>query len=251
MNLLEVERLRVAYGHVVAVDDVSLHVGEGETVAIIGGNGAGKSSIVRAVMGMLRPAGGTIRGPGGAPLDRMPPHRICHTGIALVPSERQVFGEMSVRENLEMGAYARRDLEIDDDMEAVLGRFPALRPRLGHLAGNLSGGQQQQLAIGRALMARPRLLLMDEPSLGLSPSLVGELFALIGSLQISGLATLLVEQNARRALAVSARAYVLRAGSLVAQGRSSDLLVDPLVARAYLGLRADARKHADRRDARV
>jgi len=240
VNLLEVESLRVAYGQVVAVDDVSLHVGEGETVAMIGGNGAGKSSIVRAVMGMLRPAAGRLRGPQGAPLDRMPPHRICRSGIGLVPSERQVFREMSVRENLEMGAYVRRDHEIDADLEVVLDRFPALRPRLGHLAGNLSGGQQQQLAIGRALMARPRLLLMDEPSLGLSPGLVDELFALIGSLQKTGLAVLLVEQNARRALAASARGYVLRAGTLVAQGTSAELMVDPMVARAYLGRRADA-----------
>jgi len=236
MRALDIAGLCVTYGHITAVDDVSLHVGEGEIVAMIGGNGAGKSSIVRAVTGMVRASAGTIVGPGGIDLLRIAPHRVCRAGIALVPSERQIFREMSVRENLAMGAYSLADrtesARLEDD---VLHRFPVLAERLDQTAGNLSGGQQQQLAIARALMAKPRLLLMDEPSLGLSPAIVDEVFALVTALNAEGLAILLIEQNAKRALEVSARAYVLRAGQLVAQGDSASLLVDPAIVEAYLG----------------
>lgn len=235
-DALRVDGLRVQYGSVVAVDDVSLRVGEGEVVCLIGGNGAGKSSIVRAIMGIRRPDAGTVSGPGGVRLDQLPAHQVCRHGVALVPAERQVFREMTVRENLDMGAYARSDtLAIAADVESVLRRFPALRPRMSALAGHLSGGQQQQLTIGRALMARPRLLLMDEPSHGLSPNLIDQLFDLIATLHREGLSILLVEQNARRALQVSSRGYVLRAGTLVAQGESAMLLEDPAVGEAYLG----------------
>lgn len=245
MHALDIANLRVAYGHITAVDDVSLHVDEGEIVAMIGGNGAGKSSIVRAVTGMARAAAGSVRGPGGVDLQRLAAHRICATGIALVPSERQIFREMTVRENLEMGAYSVRDkAQIDAELERVLSRFPVLAERIGETAGNMSGGQQQQLAIARALMARPSLLLMDEPSLGLAPTIVDQLFALIASLNAEGLAILLIEQNARRALDVSNRAYVLRAGQLVAQGASKALLADPGVVEAYLG-RLGERKTAE------
>lgn len=235
-DALDVNRLQVRYGTIVAVDFVSLRVGVGEVVCLIGGNGAGKSSIVRAVMGIRRADAGTISGPDGVRLDLLAPHDVCRHGVALVPSERQVFRDMTVRENLDMGAYARTDSsDIETDIEAVLERFPALRARLSSLAGNLSGGQQQQLAIGRALMARPRLLLMDEPTHGLSPNLVDQLFQLISSLHSEGLAILLVEQNAKRALEASSRGYVLRAGMLVAQGDSLQLLADPMVGEAYLG----------------
>ncbi|MDB5861386.1 MAG: transporter ATP-binding protein [Ramlibacter sp.] len=233
---LAVEDLKVMYGPVTAVDSVSLEVADNEVVCMIGGNGAGKSSIVRAITGLRRADGGCVLGPGGVRLDTLPPHEIVRHGVALVPSERQVFREMSVRENLEMGAYARRDTrQIAEDLDRVVARFDALKPRLAAPAGNLSGGQQQQLAIARALMARPRLLLMDEPSHGLSPALVDQLFELIVALRQDGLAILLVEQNARRALEVSSRGYVLRAGALVAQGTSARLLEDPMVMEAYLG----------------
>ena len=233
---LAIADLAVSYGPVKAVDGVSLNVDAGEVVCVIGGNGAGKSSIVRAVMGMKRADRGSITGPGGVRLDRIAPHQICRHGVALVPAQRQVFREMTVRENLEMGAYARDDgAAIAQDIDRVIARFPALAPRLTALAGHLSGGQQQQLAIGRALMARPRLLLMDEPSHGLSPNLVDQLFELIAALHGDGMSILLIEQNARRALGVSSRGYVMRAGSLIAQGSSGDLLNDPLVAAAYLG----------------
>ena len=235
-DALDVNRLQVRYGPIVAVDFVSLRVGDGEVVCLIGGNGAGKSSIVRAVMGIQRADAGTIRGPDCVRLDQLAPHDVCRHGVALVPSERQVFRDMTVRENLDMGAYARTDSsDIETDIEAVLVRFPALRVRLSSLAGNLSGGQQQQLAIGRALMARPRLLLMDEPTHGLSPNLVDQLFELISNLNSDGLAILLVEQTAKRALENSSRGYVLRAGTLVAEGDSRHLLADPMVSEAYLG----------------
>lgn len=233
---LEVSDLRVSYGHVVAVDELSLYVDEGEIVAMIGGNGAGKSSVVRAVMGMVAPVKGTITGPGGVSLNRLPPHRVCEAGLGLVPSERQVFREMTVRENLEMGAYSRSDrASVADDMDTVLGRFPMIGERLTQIAGNLSGGLQQQLSIARALMVRPRLLLMDEPSLGLSPALVDKLFQLISEMNRDGLAILLIEQNAKRALEISNRAYVLRAGSLILEGSSSELAKNPVVLQAYLG----------------
>lgn len=238
---LDIVGLRVTYGHIKAVDDISLYVDEGEVVAMIGGNGAGKSSVVRAVTGILRPESGEIIGPGGVRLDRLPSHRICLAGVALVPSERQVFREMTVRENIEMGAYSRKKgPEVDADMERVLERFPMLRERLGQIAGNLSGGLQQQVSIARALMVRPRLLLMDEPSVGLAPTLVDEVFELIAALNRDGLAILVIEQNAKRALEASRRGYVLRAGRVTAEGPSQDLLTDPIVFEAYLGKTSQA-----------
>lgn len=241
MRALDIAGLRVTYGHIIAVNDISLHVDDGEIVAMIGGNGAGKSSIVRAVTGMVRASAGTVRGPGGVDLQAIFPHQICRTGIALVPSERQIFREMTVRENLEMGAYSFRDkAKIAAELERVLERFPALAERIEHTAGNMSGGQQQQLAIARALMAKPRLMLMDEPSLGLAPAIVDQVFALITSLNAEGIAILLIEQNAKRALEVSDRAYVLRAGQLVAHGESKALLIDPAIVEAYLGRLADS-----------
>jgi len=233
---LDIKHVDVTYGHVVAVKDVSTVVNRGEVVAMIGGNGAGKSSIVRAVMGMTPYSSGEIYGVGGINMKSIPPHRVCGTGIALVPSERQVFASMTVRENLEMGAYTISErASAEREIEVILERFPVLAQRANHLAGILSGGQQQLLAIGRALAAQPKLLLMDEPSLGLAPVLVEEVFELVQELNREGMSILLIEQNAKRALEISHRAYVLRAGELIAEGPSDDLLNDPVVAEAYLG----------------
>ncbi len=233
MTLLTIEQVRVAYGNVVALDGVSLTVGEGEIVALIGTNGAGKSTLMKAVMGLVRVAGGTIAFAGASLLDRQTYER-AGLGIGYVAEGRGTLRQLTVRENLLMGAFSRgRDAKIQVDLDRVLQRFPPLAERLSLPAGLLSGGQQQMLVIARALMSRPRLLLLDEPSLGLAPLIAAEIFRTVATLTEAGVAVLLVEQNAHAALRLAERAYVIETGRIVVSG--TDLLHDPRVRESYLG----------------
>jgi branched-chain amino acid transport system ATP-binding protein len=233
--VLEVTGLSVAYGGIRAVRGITFHVEEGEMVALIGANGAGKTSSLKAISRVLDSAGGNVRF-CGRDITRLPPHGLVREGIALVPEGRGVFPRLSVDENLAMGAFARRDsAEIAKDLEQVYGHFPRLKERAAQLAGTLSGGEQQMLAIGRALMSRPRLLLLDEPSMGLAPIMVEKIFDVIQTVARQGMTILLVEQNARLALEVSRRAYVMESGEITLTGDARDLLSDPRVREAYLG----------------
>ncbi len=234
--LLEIERLTVGYGGAPAIWDVALQVGEREIVSVIGPNGAGKSTLINTIAGMLRAERGTLR-LGGAELSRVAPHRVCRYGVALVPEGRRLFAGMSVEENLEIGCY-RRGARQDRDrsLARVYELFPVLREKCRQLAGTLSGGQQQMVAIGRALMARPRLLLLDEPSLGLAPAVVNEMFRVIRTIQSEGVAILLVEQNVAQAMEIADRAYVLEEGRIVAAGLPAELLAQSRIREAYLGL---------------
>jgi branched-chain amino acid transport system ATP-binding protein len=233
--LLTVDKLSVYYGAVQALRGVSFTVGKGEIVSLVGANGAGKSTTLRAVSGVVRPASGSILH-GGESIAGVPPHRIARRGLAHVPEGRGVFANMSVLENLEMGAYARSSRkESEETLDRVYTLFPRLSERSAQAAGTLSGGEQQMLAIGRALMQRPELLLLDEPSMGLSPLLVREIFLLISEINRAGTTILLVEQNAFMALSIAHRAYVLETGEITLEGRASDLLGNPLVRAAYLG----------------
>jgi branched-chain amino acid transport system ATP-binding protein len=237
MSSLEVRHLAVAYGDAPAVWDATLQVGPGEVVAVIGPNGAGKSTLVNTIAGLQRSRGGELSF-DGVDLCAMASHLVCRQGIALVPEGRRLFTRMSVEENLEMGAYrgeARRARGAT--LERVYGLFPILRERRRQLAGALSGGQQQMVAIGRALMARPRLLLLDEPSLGLAPAVVDQMFEIIRAINAEGVAILLVEQNVVRALDIAARAYVLEEGRTVADGPPAILREQSRIREAYLGLR--------------
>ena len=235
MSILHVEDLNVYYGAIHAVKGVSFDVEEGEVVTLIGANGAGKSTTLNTVAGLLKPRGGKVEFEGKSLLG-IPPHTIVGTGIALCPEGRRVFLQMSVRDNLEMGAFTRRDTaEIADSLEMVFDRFPRLKEREGQSAGTLSGGEQQMLAMGRALMSKPRLLMLDEPSMGLAPILVQEIFDIIKSLHEMGTTVLLVEQNARMALSVADRAYVLETGSVSMSGDAAALASDERVKQAYLG----------------
>ncbi len=235
MPMLEVEKLKVAYGAVEALHGVSINVEQGEIVTIIGANGAGKSTFLRAVCGVLTPTAGTIRF-DGADVTALASPAMIRRGVAMVPEGRHVFPELTVRENLDLGAYYRRDTAaMRDDMERVLVLFPILRERLDSHGGLLSGGQQQMLALGRALMSRPRLLLLDEPSLGLAPTIVQKLAQIIRELNQGGATILLVEQNARMALRLAHRAYVLSAGLVAGLGTGKELLDDPSVRDMYLG----------------
>jgi len=232
---LTVDSLHAGYGAVEALHGVSLRVEPGEIVALLGANGAGKSTTLRAISGLVRPASGSIR-LGETALDLLPPHRIVSLGVVQVPEGRRLFGTLTVRENLDMGAFTRRDTAgIAEARRTVHRLFPVLAGRERQLAGTLSGGEQQMLAIGRALMAGPRLLLLDEPSLGLSPLLVREIFRTLRQVNEAGVTLLLVEQNARAALALADRAYVLATGSVVLEGPAADLRSDPAVRKAYLG----------------
>jgi branched-chain amino acid transport system ATP-binding protein len=234
-RLLDVEGLTVAYGAVVAVRDVSLSVAPGEIVATLGPNGAGKSTLLRAVAGAQKPQRGTISF-DGRPLHGLTPEAVVRRGVALVPEGRHVFPNLTVHENLTVGAIARSDRdEMQADAERWLERFPILGDRSSQLAGTLSGGEQQQLAIARALMSRPRMLLLDEPSLGLAPIFVDRIFELVAELRSDGVTVLLVEQNVHRALDVADRAYVLSVGSVVASG-ATDTLVEGELERSYLGI---------------
>ena len=232
---LSVHNVSVYYGAIQALRDVSFNVPEGEIVSLIGANGAGKSTTLRAISGVVRPSAGSIVH-DGKPIGELPSHRIARLGIAHVPEGRGVFANMSVRENLEMGAYTRSSRkEVAESFERVFDLFPRLAERASQLAGTLSGGEQQMLAIGRGLVQRPDLLLLDEPSMGLSPLLVGEIFRMIVEINRAGTTILLVEQNASMALAVADRAYVLEAGEIALEGKASELREDPKVRAAYLG----------------
>lgn len=232
-EMLKVEDLNVCYGAIHAVKGVSFQVNRGEIVTLIGANGAGKSTTLRTVSGLLRSKGGSIKF-RGENISRLPSHKIVERGLAQVPEGRRIFQQMSVQENLEMGAYTR-GAETAADLEAVYGRFPRLRERRRQTAGTLSGGEQQMLAIGRALMSRPCLLMLDEPSMGLAPILVEQIFDIIRELHQSGTTILLVEQNAQMALSVADRAYVMETGKISLSGTGRELSERDAVRKAYLG----------------
>jgi branched-chain amino acid transport system ATP-binding protein len=232
--VLEVSNLHSAYGRIEVLRGVSLEVQAGEIVALIGSNGAGKTTLLRALSGVQPITKGEIRFRGER-VDRLPPHRRVERGVTQSPEGRQVFGPLSVSDNLRLGAYMRRDKDIENDRDRIFEMFPVLREKRFQAAGGLSGGQQQMLAIGRALMGKPKLLLLDEPSLGLSPILVDQILAAVVSLKANGITVLLVEQNASAALEIADRAYVMETGRIVSTGEGSMLLSDPKVKAAYLG----------------
>ncbi|MBI3393297.1 MAG: ABC transporter ATP-binding protein [Nitrospirae bacterium] len=232
--MLDLDNVVTTYGSIEALKGITLSVPEGGIVSLIGANGAGKSTTLMTVSGVQTPVGGEIRFRGEL-ISGLKPHEIAARGIAHVPEGRRIFPRLSVREHLEMGAFLRS--ASSDDWERVFTLFPVLKERLGQPGGTLSGGEQQMLAIGRALMARPALILLDEPSLGLAPILVSKIFRMIREINREGLAVLLVEQNAKAALSLSSRAYVLETGRIVASGPSADLLNDPAVQEAYLGVK--------------
>jgi len=233
--LLTVEDLHVYYGHIHALKGVSISVDEREIVAMLGSNGAGKTTTLRTISGLHRGREGAIR-LGGERIDHRQAHEIVGMGVGHAPEGRRIFGRLTVRENLEMGAFRRSDAAgINDDMERVLQLFPRLRERLTQVAGTLSGGEQQMLAIGRALMTRPRVLLLDEPSMGLAPVLVESIFRTVREINAAGTTVLLVEQNAFMALGVANRAYVLQTGEIILQGPAAELRENPEVKKAYLG----------------
>ena len=234
MALLEVEDIRTRYGNIEALKGVSLKVEDGEVVTLIGSNGAGKSTTLRSITGLTPAVSGAVRF-NGDDITRESSQEIVARGIALSPEGRHCFARMSVRENLDMGAYLRRGPDLYDDLERVFSLFPRLKERENQKAGTMSGGEQQMLAIGRALMARPRLLLLDEPSMGIAPILVQRIYETIGEINKTGVAILLVEQNANYALDISARGYVLETGRVVLANESEQLRSDPEVQRAYLG----------------
>jgi branched-chain amino acid transport system ATP-binding protein len=233
--LLELRHVDVHYGRIQALRDVSITVGDGEIVALIGSNGAGKTTTLRTISGLVRPTRGEVI-LDGTPVHTLGAEKIARLGVGHSPEGRRLFSRMSVRENLEMGAFARRDAELRSDYERVYTLFPRLRERQGQIAGSLSGGEQQMVAIGRALMARPRVLLLDEPSLGLAPILVDAIFEVIKEVNSAGTTVLLIEQNARLALATAKRGYVLETGSIVMEGPAQELADSPDVQRAYLGM---------------
>ncbi len=236
MALLEIENIHSYYGHIHALKGVSLSVNEAEIVTLIGGNGAGKSTTLKSISGLLKPRLGTIR-LSGEDLEYLKAHEIVTKGVVQVPEGRRVFGRLTVTENLEMGAFTRNDKkEIANSIERVYSMFPRLRERRAQLAGTLSGGEQQMLAIGRALMAKPKVLLLDEPSMGLAPVLVDSIFETIQDLNKSGTTILLVEQNARMALQVANRGYVLQTGEIVLEGNAESLRTNEMVQKAYLGI---------------
>ncbi len=234
--LLELRDLDVFYGRVQVLHGVSLTVGQGEIVALIGSNGAGKTTTLRTISGLVRPAKGEVR-LRGAPVHTLGAEQIARLGVAHAPEGRRLFSRMTVRENLEMGAYSRRDRPgIREDMDRVFNLFPRLSERSTQLSGSLSGGEQQMVAIGRALMGRPSILLLDEPSLGLAPVLVDAIFEVIREVSANGTTILLIEQNALLALKTASRGYVLETGNVVLSGPSSELIASPDIQRAYLGM---------------
>ena len=232
--LLEVRALEAGYGGIRAVKGIDLEVAEGELVCLIGANGAGKSSTLRAICGLLPARAGGVRY-DGMDISSVPVHELPHRGLVMVPEGRGIFPQLTVRENLAMGAFARRDDGVAADLERQFEAFPRLRERSRQTAGTLSGGEQQMLAIARALMARPRLLLLDEPSMGLAPRLVARIFAIVREIAAQGVTILLVEQNARAALELADRAYVMDSGEITLAGPARALLDDPKVREAYLG----------------
>lgn len=232
--MLKVNGIHVFYGNIHAIKDVSFYVNEGEIVTLIGANGAGKSTILKTISGLIRPAVGTIEFLGES-IVNLSPHKIVRKRLAHCPEGRRLFLQMSVEENLEMGAYTRDENDIEADMADVYQRFPILEERRNQLAASLSGGEQQMLAMGRAMMAKPTLLMLDEPSMGLAPILVEQIFELIVELNNAGTTILLVEQNAQMALSIADRGYVLETGSIVTTGNCADLLNDERLKIAYLG----------------
>jgi len=233
--LLEVRDLEVAYGHIEAVQGITFEVHSGEIRTLVGANGAGKSTTLLALSGLLKPKAGSIRFEGEE-LTKLPTHRIVERGLVQVAEGRAILTTLTVRENLELGAYRRKDrAAIANDLERVLALFPRLEERIGGLAGNLSGGEQQMLAIGRALLARPRLLLLDEPSMGLAPIIVQDIFRKLREINADGLTIFLVEQNVRQALKIATHGYVIESGKIVLDGSGDQLLHDPKVLAAYLG----------------
>ncbi len=235
MAMLEVKDLEVYYGMIQAIKGISFEVNEGEIVSLIGANGAGKTTILHTITGLLSPKKGSVLFEGKE-ITKIPAHKIVSLGMAHVPEGRRVFAQLSVYQNLKMGAYTRKDKdELDQTLETVYKRFPRLEERKNQLAGTLSGGEQQMLAMGRALMSHPRIILMDEPSMGLSPILVNEIFDIIQSVSASGTTVLLVEQNAKKALSIANRAYVLETGNIVMTGDAKELMNDDSIKKAYLG----------------
>ncbi|MFQ7309896.1 MAG: ABC transporter ATP-binding protein [Mediterraneibacter sp.] len=235
MAMLEVKDLEVYYGVIQAIKGVSFQVNQGEVIALIGANGAGKTTILHTITGLLAPKKGSVMFEGKE-ITKVPAHKIVSMGMAHVPEGRRVFAELSVYENLKMGAYTRKDrAEIDESLQNVYKRFPRLEERKNQMAGTLSGGEQQMLAMGRALMSKPKIILMDEPSMGLSPILVNEIFDIIQAVSESGTTVLLVEQNAKKALSIADRAYVLETGNIVLEGKAKDLLENDSIKKAYLG----------------
>ena len=234
MSLLEVKDLQVYYGSIHAIKGVSFEVNEGEIVTLIGANGAGKSTTLNTIGGLLKPRSGSVELEGQSVLG-VPAHKIVGRGMALCPEGRRVFLKLTVQENLEMGAYTRPKGEIADSIANVYDRFPRLKERYKQVAGTLSGGEQQMLAMGRALMSKPRLLMLDEPSMGLAPILVEQIFSIIEELNAAGTTILLVEQNAQMALSIAHRGYVLETGKIVTTGTGAELLDDDNVRKAYLG----------------
>ena len=235
MAMLEVRDLQVYYGMIHAIKGISFNVNQGEVIALIGANGAGKTTTLHTITGLLAPKSGSVLFEG-KDITKVPAHKIVSMGMAHVPEGRRVFAELSVYENLKMGAYTRKDKkEIEESLANVYKRFPRLEERKNQMAGTLSGGEQQMLAMGRALMSKPKIILMDEPSMGLSPIFVNEIFDIIRAVSESGTTVLLVEQNAKKALSISDRAYVLETGTITMSGKAKDLLEDEAVKKAYLG----------------
>ena len=233
-TILKVDDINVYYGSIHAIKGISFEVNEGEIVTLIGANGAGKSTTLNTISGLLRSKTGHIEFIG-QPLNHVPSHKVVSKGLALVPEGRRIFLQMTVQENLDMGAFSRKGGNIDADMERVFEQFPRLKERRKQVAGTLSGGEQQMLAMGRALMSNPKLLMLDEPSMGLAPILVEQIFDIIKSLHQAGTTILLVEQNAQAALSVADRGYVLETGRIVTTGTGAELLSSPAIKKAYLG----------------
>ena len=235
MAMLEVKDLQVSYGMIQAIKGISFEVNQGEVIALIGANGAGKTTILHTVTGLLAPKAGSIMFEG-QDITKVPAHKIVSMGMAHVPEGRRVFAQLSVYDNLKMGAYTRKDKnEIEESLEMVYKRFPRLEERKNQMAGTLSGGEQQMLAMGRALMSKPKIILMDEPSMGLSPIFENEIFNIIQEVSASGTTVLLVEQNAKKALSIADRAYVLETGNIALEGDAKILMNDDSIKKAYLG----------------
>ena len=235
MAMLEVKDLEVCYGMIRAIKGISFEINKGEIVALIGANGAGKTTTLHTVSGLLKPSNGTVTF-NGVDITKIPAHKIVYMGMAHVPEGRRVFQQLTVLENLKLGAYTRGDKkEFEENLKKVYEHFPRLEERKNQVAGTLSGGEQQMLAMGRALMSQPELVLMDEPSMGLSPLLVKEIFAIIEELHKAGTTILLVEQNAKMALSVADRAYVLETGKIAMSGKASEMLENDDIKKAYLG----------------
>ncbi len=232
--MLEVQEIQVYYGKIHALKGISLQVGKGEIVALLGNNGAGKTTTLKTISALLRPRSGQVLLEGER-IHELSPHEIVARGVAHAPEGRKIFNRLTVTENLEMGAYLRSDGTVGEDMERVFALFPRLKERRAQVAGTLSGGEQQMLAIGRALMARPRILLLDEPSMGLAPILVEQIFTTVGDINRQGTTILLVEQNAAMALSIAHRGYVLETGTIALHGSAVELQEHPDVRRAYLG----------------